>query len=483
MLRFAVLVLLCAALGTPVAAGPTIRRDEQTNAVVTESAFPVAVSESKPQTEPTAEEKPAAAADSKPTIAEAVPVKPAVSNDEVQPEVTTAAPIERPESPPTTTTVATSTTTEKHSGSSATPNVTTKRPRKTITFDQRQEGEYNIRADLENFVIVVVPSGSSSGATLLDLLNRSAQKKYAADHQHPHHHRKSSHKRKNNKAHGAQKKVAQPTPEVIVLDEEHGQRAAQLETEEFIEGRTPYKVDLSSSARSADGGNERVAMPKPGHAFRPFSVEQSGVAGSVASVVRFPAASGNYYPLASRAFPTLELIDTDRRWGLPSGRALPIGYDTNTVVAASSRATNHNNLTPGDGDPDAGGDVDDGERSLLLPAPLPSDRSDSVPYGRNGETSDDGGLLLVPAVLANPGTRYPSHDASISPDSLRYAPLRSDVDMTQLQLQPDDASEGILDLDLAHQDQGDELRLLGAQEQCGPDRKRDSYGVCQFVRP
>ncbi|XP_052866285.1 uncharacterized protein LOC128272502 [Anopheles cruzii] len=480
MLRFAVLLLLCAALGTPVAAGPTIRRDEQTNAVVAESADPVTVSASKPQAEPTVEEKPAAdSPDSKPTIEEAVPVKPAVSNDEVQPEVTSAAPIEQPESPPTT--VATSTTTEKHSDSSAVPSVTTKRPRKTITFDQRQEGEYNIRADLENFVIVVVPSGSSSGATLLDLLNRSAHKKYAADHQHPHHHRKSSHKRKNNKAHGAQKKVAQPTPEVIVLDEDHGQRVAQLETEEFIEGRTPYKVDLSSSARSADGGNERVAMPKPGHAFRPFSVEQSAV-GPVASVVRFPAASGNYYPLASGAFPA-QLIDTDRRWGPPSGRALPIGYDTNTVVAASSSATNHNNLTPGDGDPDAGGDVDDGERSLLLlPAPLPSDRSDSVPYGRNGETGDDGGLLLVPAVLANPGT-YPSHDASISPDSLRYAPLRSDVDMTQLQLQPDDASEGILDLELTHQDHGDELRLLGAQEQCGPDRKRDSYGVCQFVRP
>jgi len=26
-----------------------------------------------------------------------------------------------------------------------------------------------------------------------------------------------------------------------------------------------------------------------------------------------------------------------------------------------------------------------------------------------------------------------------------------------------------------------ELSLLGAEEQCGPDRRRDSYGVCQFV--
>lgn len=26
-----------------------------------------------------------------------------------------------------------------------------------------------------------------------------------------------------------------------------------------------------------------------------------------------------------------------------------------------------------------------------------------------------------------------------------------------------------------------QLELLGAQEQCGPDRRRDSYGICQFV--
>jgi len=33
----------------------------------------------------------------------------------------------------------------------------------------------------------------------------------------------------------------------------------------------------------------------------------------------------------------------------------------------------------------------------------------------------------------------------------------------------------------SNDDRGWELTLLGAQEQCGPDRKRDSYGICQFV--
>jgi hypothetical protein len=41
----------------------------------------------------------------------------------------------------------------------------------------------------------------------------------------------------------------------------------------------------------------------------------------------------------------------------------------------------------------------------------------------------------------------------------------------------------VLDLPLQGDNGGDdwELKLLGAEEQCGPDRRRDSYGVCQFI--
>lgn len=46
-------------------------------------------------------------------------------------------------------------------------------PRRQFLYDQRQDGKYNIRADLENFVILVVPS---SGNTLLDLLKRTNQR-------------------------------------------------------------------------------------------------------------------------------------------------------------------------------------------------------------------------------------------------------------------------------------------------------------------
>uniref|UniRef100_A0A182QKA6 Uncharacterized protein n=1 Tax=Anopheles farauti TaxID=69004 RepID=A0A182QKA6_9DIPT len=323
MLRFT--LLLFVALTAFVAAGPTVRKDEVANAVTStvETEMKPSVSQEEPQ---------------------APPVKlPPVSNDEqatstvipttestVAPTTTTS----RPVTSSSTTTVSQTTPTKSPTTASTGGLTATKPPRKTITFDQRQEGKYNIRADLENFVIVVVPSGSTSGASLLDLLTRSAQKKEA------HQTRKASHKRKNNKAHGGlthHKKAAQVTPEVIVLDETN-QRSGQLEAEEFIEGRTPYKVDLSSSARSVDIDEVPMASGR---------------------VVRFPGASV-------------------------------------------------------------------------------------------------------------------------------HEPLRSDVDMTQLQLQPDDRYDdlGQSDADTDGLDDGwDELRLLGAQEQCGPDRKRDSYGVCQFVQP
>ncbi|XP_050084514.1 phospholipase D A isoform X1 [Anopheles aquasalis] len=491
MLRFTVLavLVLCATLGTPVAAGPTIRRDDTSNAVL---ADVTTATETKPT--------PAAGA------------APAAATNEASPGTTTQGTSSA--APSTTTT--TTTTVEPTSSSAVT---TTKKPRKTITFDQRQEGEYNIRADLENFVIVVVPSGSSSGASLLDLLTRSAIQKKVAEaaiaesaatqyHHHHHHHlqrKQQSSKRKNNKAHSAaagHKKVPQPTPEVIVLDEEHGQRAVPLQVEEFIEGRTPYKVDLSSaSARSAD----HVA-PKTG-AYPSFSdsvpsgSEQQQARAIVASVVRFPDGSGNYQrQQQQQQQQQLEqpLAGASSVGSQQYGRALPVaGYGTN-LVAASRAATNHNNLllTPGDGDRDSehhAADAADGDDGDVLSSSSSSPSTgllllmlaDPQPYGRGGGAVTDANGRLPPVVTNG----SPSHESTstpiISPDSLEYEPLRIDVDMTQLKLQPDTYDDEGDGGDATTDDAGDEwdeLRLLGATEQCGPDRRRDSYGVCQFVR-
>ncbi|XP_053665151.1 uncharacterized protein LOC128714301 [Anopheles marshallii] len=457
MLR--VTLLLCVVTVAIVSAGPTVRKEDTANTIT---------SAVEPVTKPPVDEKPVAP-ESIPT-----PVKLPISNDEPLNDATsTAASVTKPTVSESTTTAALSTTASSSTSDRPTVSTTvsptttqvpaavggvstaptTKSPRKTITFDQRQEGKYNIRADLENFVIVVVPSGSSSGASLLDLLTRSAHKKDGAHHQT----RKASHKRKNNKAHGAHKKIAQVTPEVIVLDE-NNQRSSQLETEEFIEGRTPYKVDLSSSARSVDGADTSSSGRKPSFTF---SVEPA----FSSRLVRFPAASGNYpQPHTARALPV---------GGHGSGRALRVGGYPNTntlVVAAGSSSATNNHLLPGDGDnPER-----DGTTSPLLLGRSNDAGNVAEPPGRDGIAGDNG--LAV----------YHSHHPPSSFDSLEFEPLRSDVDMTQLQLQPD--NEYRYD-DLEQNDADaldgdwDELRLLGAQEQCGPDRKRDSYGVCQFVQP
>lgn len=50
-------------------------------------------------------------------------------------------------------------------------------PQEHVKYDQRQEGEFNVRADLENFVILLIPTSPSTAPTptlgLLDLLSKS----------------------------------------------------------------------------------------------------------------------------------------------------------------------------------------------------------------------------------------------------------------------------------------------------------------------
>ena len=80
-----------------------------------------------------------------------------------------------------------------------------------VKFDQRQDGELNVRADLENFVILVVPT-SRANLGLLDLLSKTAPAK-------------------------SLKRKLQPKERERDPDKQH-----------FIESKTaPYHVDLTKS--------------------------------------------------------------------------------------------------------------------------------------------------------------------------------------------------------------------------------------------
>lgn len=110
-------------------------------------------------------------------------------------------------------------------------------PSPALKYDQRQEGEWNVRADLENFVILVIPtsssaaaSGTGGGTSLLDLLSKAVPFRS---------HIKRKHVKKTH-----HQQVDQGT---------------DVDTEQFIESKTaPYHVDITRSRN-----NLAKLHPKP----------------------------------------------------------------------------------------------------------------------------------------------------------------------------------------------------------------------------
>lgn len=94
-----------------------------------------------------------------------------------------------------------------------------------VKYDQRQEGDVNIRADLENFVILIIPTSGSGSLGLLDILSKSIPGKGLLKHnKHNSHH----HNQENKK----------PSVAPILPIQESAQH--------FIESKTaPYHVDIS----------------------------------------------------------------------------------------------------------------------------------------------------------------------------------------------------------------------------------------------
>lgn len=266
-------------------------------------------------------------------------------------------------------------------------------PRRLVTYDQRQEGKYNIRADLENFMIVLVPTSQSgsSGSSLLDLLSRNSQQKSKAgtNKNHKKYHKQTKINEKSNVQadEAILNKLGSLQQSALIKQ----QMAAALAAEQsrrnqpFIEGRTPYHVDISSSELS---DNQQPQQ-------RPYIY---------ARLLRSLNPSNRQTKSLSEAFgPRSDL-------------------STNSVVLVQpmhERFFQHRRS------------FDNTDYS---------DSSNSY-SGAEEERFDDGQVLDSIDRLAAAGQT------------------------------PKSGNDG-----------WDELSLLGAQEQCGPDRRRDSYGVCQFVQ-
>lgn len=107
--------------------------------------------------------------------------------------------------------------------------------RRVITYDQRQEGQYNIRADLDNFMIVLIPPGPSEGLGLLDMLTKPSL-------------RKTTHSSKGKKKHysTASAMRSDALKHFNYFRGNDPLYAGATRTGEFIDGRTPYHVDITS---------------------------------------------------------------------------------------------------------------------------------------------------------------------------------------------------------------------------------------------
>ncbi|KAH8282078.1 hypothetical protein KR054_005342 [Drosophila jambulina] len=108
--------------------------------------------------------------------------------------------------------------------------------RRTITYDQRQEGQYNIRADLENFMILLIPPGPQEGISLLELLGRGSSKASGAS------------KRKHPLRSSPLKSFYQKSHlQKLQQQQKHQDSLPAAALPEYIEGRSPYHVDISAS--------------------------------------------------------------------------------------------------------------------------------------------------------------------------------------------------------------------------------------------
>ncbi|SPP82335.1 uncharacterized protein LOC117584632 [Drosophila guanche] len=301
--------------------------------------------------------------------------------------------------------------------------------RRTVTYDQRQEGQYNIRADLENFMILLIPPGPQDGLSLLDILSRGASTKIGK--------RKSPQRSPSLKSfyqinqlqrlqqhHQQQLRLQQPSQPVVGLPE-------------FIEGRTPYHVDISASdteqAQRLQRQQVDVLPPQLIHMpqlIKPFHLEAE--------------------PELIQALPPVPATSTAAGSNLLESYNQPGShYFRNSRALRGDSYLETNRL--------AGGEY----------APAPHPRSISVPIYRS-ELSGQANAL------------YPPIDA---PAYVLNEARGWQLDEEPTQVEPKHLLEtDIISFDLLSDDLGDSKTLLrDGLARCARGERRDSYGACRQI--
>lgn len=379
--------------------------------------------------------------------------------------------------------------------------------RPQMLVDQRQEGKYNIRADLDNFVILVVPS---TGNSLLDLLKRSSQRQQQQQHQQQQHN-KRVHNTKHHKKYQSVAAVAAKPSEgkkggsrLDYLNGD-GSDANQAGIEAFIEGRTPYHVDISS---------EEVIQPAAAYGVRSLngaSIADLPLANIDENTASTSSSSSSSSSSADSSDGTIILsaLSGKSSESQPNGRNFETspprlsksiifdGYggsnpfaNFNTVILtrpnnfhnANHHASQHLNNNDNNNNKDSFSKINQNYYNNYFsrkPSVQIVDINGMVGHDHGNENANandnerNNANLIQHTPSTSPNTELTDlTDSKTSFNSLNVG------NIDRLALAGDDSSTKA-DSDLANAQW--ELTLLGAEEQCGPDRRRDSYGVCQFV--
>ncbi|XP_065357397.1 uncharacterized protein LOC135951642 [Calliphora vicina] len=321
--------------------------------------------------------------------------------------------------------------------------------RRVVTYDQRQEGQYNIRADLDNFMIVLIPPGPSEGLGLLDLLTKSSL-------------RRTSHTNKKKKHYSSSTALKPDALKHLNYFRSHEQQlgGGSLRGGEFIDGRTPYHVDIASL-------NEEEIQPR----LNPDR-----------QVDVLPPS----YPLAYQHLMKPYHLEAESSLLPPSEIGLQHNSDSNPSQNAgyyrfaryirgdnfldSNRVTSSNRLGP--------------QPSTFRRQQLPVYRSDL----------SMGAAQLYPPldvpqfsyhVARNFGSKSSPSSSSVGDDIDSKQSLDSDLSYGEIIIPPahlpleDDLELALNDDSLL---EGEAKALLSdGIERCAPGKRRDSYGVCREI--
>lgn len=279
--------------------------------------------------------------------------------------------------------------------------------RQVITYDQRQEGKFNVRADLENFVIVFVPSSPSQGMNILELLSnikRSSQSKHASQ-------RKRIHAEPQDK----DSNTIEINKETAAAQYSQAHIAAE---HQFIEGRTPYRVDINSEPGALSHLHPEVVRA------------ESMTTSPVLNLMKQPAGA------LSVEQPTVQITE-----GKTKSRMV---RSLNGDVPRDSFAAESNSVV-----------LFSGSSSSSKKGSSLSSNSNVVDFS-SGDGMEDRDLFIQESSPYLRQLTDPIH----SFDSLISQP-------------PPAADDQYV---------SDDWRLLGSpdREACGPEMRRDSYGVCRY---